>query len=112
MGEALGLLVRPPAGAPDATGESPGGLGASRYRRGVPANPQGASIDALEICNEPNYLAWPQEGIVEAVAQMIRSATTLSHIWGGTPILAPATSDFPDSTRRSSLGIRDTIWSE
>ena len=75
-------------------------------------NPDGASIDALEICNEPNYLAWPQEGIADACAQMIRSATQLSASWGGTPILGPATSDFPDATRRNSIGIRDTVWSE
>jgi hypothetical protein len=45
-------------------------------------NPDGAAIDALEICNEPNQLAWPQEGVVEATAQMIRSATLLSAALG------------------------------
>jgi hypothetical protein len=75
-------------------------------------NPDGASIDALEICNEPNHLAWPQEGVAEATAQMIRSATALSATWAGTRILAPATSDFPDSTTRNSRGIRGTVWSD
>jgi hypothetical protein len=75
-------------------------------------NPEGAAIDVLEICNEPNYLAWPQEGVVEATAEMIRSATQLSAAWGGTPILAPATSDFPDSTERNSRGVKATVWSE
>ena len=106
----------------------------ARYRAGAAPNPTGphepisgedtsgydprfgnsdrASIDALEICNEPNYLAWPQEGIATAAGQMIRSATQLSALWGGTPILAPATSDFPDSTRRNPAGIRDTVWSD
>ncbi len=75
-------------------------------------NPDGASIDALEICNEPNHLGWPQEGVAEVTAQMIRSATELSARWGGIPILAPATSDFPDSTTGSARGIRGTVWSD
>jgi hypothetical protein len=75
-------------------------------------NPDGAAIDALEICNEPNQLAWPQEGVVEATAQMIRSATQLSAAWGGTPILAPATSDFPGSTARDPRGVKATVWSD
>jgi hypothetical protein len=75
-------------------------------------NPDGAAIDVLEICNEPNYLAWPQEGVVEVTAEMIRSATQLSAVWGGTPVLAPATSDFPDSTQRNSGGLKATVWSE
>jgi hypothetical protein len=84
----------------------------ARYRRGSAGNPDGAWIDALEICNEPNNLAWPQEGVVEATAQMIRSATEVSAVWGGTPILAPATSDFPDSTTGGSLGVSGTVWSD
>jgi hypothetical protein len=75
-------------------------------------NPAGAAIDALEICNEPNHLYWPQENIVDAVARMIRSAELLSRTWGPTPILAPATSDFPDATVRRSAGIAGTVWSE
>ena len=75
-------------------------------------NPDGAAIDALEICNEPNFLGWPQEGVVESTAQMIRTATQLSAVWGGTPILAPGTSDFPDATTRNARGLTGTVWSE
>lgn len=67
-----------------------------RYRRGAPRNPGGAAIDLLEVCNEPNFLHWPQVRIGAATAQMIRSAAELSARHGGTPLLAPATSDFPD----------------
>src|SRR5205807_7727732 len=75
-------------------------------------NPEGAAIDVLELCNEPNYLGWPQEGVVEVTAQMIRSATQLSAAWGGTPVLAPATSDFPDTTTRNARGLTATVWSD
>jgi hypothetical protein len=75
-------------------------------------NPYGAAIDVLEICNEPNFLGWPQEGVVEVTGQMIRSATQLSASLGGTPILAPATSDFPDATSRNSRGVTATVWSD
>jgi hypothetical protein len=96
-----------PTGPHDpAPGETPPGYDA-RF-----GNPDGASIDALEICNEPNYLGWPQEGVANAVAEMVVSSTQLSATWGGTPVLAPGTSDFPDATRRNSLGTRDTVWSE
>src|SRR4029450_6006964 len=37
---------------------------------------------------------------------------TLSALWGGTPILAPATSDFPDTTTVNARGIRGTVWSD
>jgi hypothetical protein len=74
-------------------------------------NPDGAGIDALEICNEPNHLYWPQEGIAQATAQMIRSADQLSATWGPMPILAPATSDYPDSADIvNSRGIVSTAW--
>jgi hypothetical protein len=75
-------------------------------------NPDGAAIDALEVCNEPNFLAWPQEGAIELTAQMIYTATQLSAVWGGTPILAPATSDFPDATTRTARGVTGTVWSD
>jgi hypothetical protein len=79
-----------------------------RYRKGSPNNPDGAHIDALEICTEPNQLAWPQEGIEVAVAQMIRSAEQLSYTWGPTPIVAPGTSDFPD--KRNTTNSRGTVY--
>jgi hypothetical protein len=103
----------------------------ARYRKGVSANPvgphepalgedpalsrfgnpDGAGIDALEICNEPNHIYWPQEGIGAAVAEMITTATQLSQSWGGTMILAPATSDYPDEADIvNSRGISSTAW--
>ncbi len=81
----------------------------ARYRK---RDRPGPSIDALEICNEPNFLSWPQEGIVETTAQMIRSAARLSATWGPTPILAPATSDFPDRTTQALAGLSGTVWSD
>jgi hypothetical protein len=59
-------------------------------------NPLGARADFIEIVNEPNYLLWPQAGIHERVAEMMRTATAISAELGGPGILAPATSDFPD----------------
>lgn len=59
-------------------------------------NPDGAFVDALEVCNEPNFLLWPQATIVETVATMVETAAALAAARGGPAILAPATSDFPD----------------
>ena len=59
-------------------------------------NPDGAFIDALEVCNEPNYLLWPQAGIHLKVAAMLPSAAAISSALRGPAILGPATSDFPD----------------
>ena len=73
-------------------------------------NPDGAWIDALEICNEPNLLFWPQEGVDAAVAEMIRTAEELSHRVGGPAIVAPATSDYPDQTEEDSRGVLATGW--
>jgi hypothetical protein len=74
-------------------------------------NPEGGVIDALEICNEPNHIYWPQEGIEVAVARMIRTAAELSQAWGGTMVLAPATSDYPDDADIvNSRGIVSTAW--
>jgi hypothetical protein len=75
-------------------------------------NPDGAAIDVIEICNEPNLLAWPQEGVVDVTAAMIRSATTLSAHWGATPVLAPATADHPDSSTPASRRMGATTWSD
>ena len=107
------LLARYRKGArPNPIGPTGGLLEISHGYDPLFGNPYGASIDALEICNEPNYLGWPQEGAVETTAQMIRSATQLSAVWGGTPILAPATSDFPDATTTSAGGVSATVWSD
>jgi hypothetical protein len=82
----------------------------ARYRESRPRNPDGASIDALEICNEPNLLYWPQEDVVRAVAQMIRSAERISASLGGPAILAPATSDYPDQDQESDVGVLAQGW--
>ena len=65
-------------------------------------NPDGAHIQALEICNEPNLLLWPQPAIVPIVARMIATATALAGAYGRPLILAPATSDFPDHPHDSA----------
>lgn len=80
-----------------------------RYGKDSRNNPDGAWVDALEICNEPNLLWWPQEEVGPAVAQMIRTATELSG-WDGPAILAPGTSDFPDQSQRSARGLVATDW--
>jgi hypothetical protein len=90
----------------------------ARYRRGVepttagpPGNPAGAWIDALEVCNEPNLLWWPQEGVGQAAAEMIRTATSIASRWGdGIAILGPGTSDFPDRNQRNERGLVATDW--
>jgi hypothetical protein len=72
-------------------------------------NPMGARIDALEICNEPNTLYWPQREAPRRVAEMIRSAEELSHRHAGPAILAPSTADSPDP-EDSSDPRRETDW--
>ena len=72
-------------------------------------NPLGARIAALEICNEPNTLYWPQENVARRVAQMIRSAEELSHRHGGPAILAPSTADSPDPEDEPDPR-RETDW--
>ena len=73
-------------------------------------NPEGAWIDAIEICNEPNLLFWPQEGVGQAVAKMIRSASEVSSALKGPDILAPGTSDFPDRNQEKPRGLVATDW--
>src|SRR5436190_7606631 len=53
-------------------------------------------VDALEVMNEPNHLYWPQDGIVQNTATMLRTAEQLSFIYGRQAIVGPATSDYPD----------------
>jgi hypothetical protein len=84
----------------------------ARYSEDSPRNPDGAFLDALEICNEPNLLWWPQEGIGQAVAQMIRTATDVSSAWNGPAILGPGTSDWPDRSQRGERGLVATDWRE
>ena len=82
----------------------------SRYSKDDPKNPEGAWMDALEVCNEPNLLWWPQEGVAQAVARMIRSATEISAGVNGPDILGPGTSDFPDRTQANRRGVVATDW--
>jgi hypothetical protein len=82
----------------------------SRYSKKDPKNPDGAWIDALEVCNEPNLLWWPQEGAAQAVARMIRSAAEISAAVNGPAILGPGTSDFPDRTQANRRGVVATDW--
>jgi hypothetical protein len=84
--------------------------GTAPNRKGPPGNPDGAWIDALEVCNEPNLLWWPQEGVGQAAAEMIRSATHVSKVWGGPDILGPGTSDFPDRNQENERGLVATDW--
>ncbi len=60
--------------------------------------PSGPTIWGLEICNEPNLLCWPQQGVADAVAAM---ATTAARAVAGRPypalLMLPGTSDFPDA---------------
>jgi hypothetical protein len=76
--------------------------------------PLGASIDALEIANEPNLMWWPQQGpgtegpfaagaprLPGLVARMFVTARGILDDYGGAPpILAgPGTADTTDDTR-------------
>ena len=71
-------------------------------------NPAGARVDALEVCNEPNVLVWPQQGIAASVATMIRSAVALAGP-AGPRILAPSTLDSPDPGEAAAPRVR-TDW--
>jgi hypothetical protein len=73
-------------------------------------NPDGGWVDVLEICNEPNLLFWPQEAAPRAVAEMLRTATRLSHALDGPAIAGPATSDFPDRNQENSRGLIAMGW--
>ncbi|MBA2579295.1 MAG: hypothetical protein H0V03_00350 [Thermoleophilaceae bacterium] len=71
-------------------------------------NPAGARVDALEVCNEPNVLFWPQERIAASVATMIRSGVRLSGS-AGPRILGPSTLDSPDPGEAPAPRVR-TDW--
>ena len=88
-----------PGTAPNSEGPR---AGAGPGRAEAVGNPDGAHIQALEICNEPNLLLWPQPAVVPAVAGMIKTATALAGAHGRPLILAPATSDFPDHPHDSA----------
>jgi hypothetical protein len=79
----------------------------SGARRG---NPDGASVDVLEICNEPNLFYWPQENAARAVVEMVKSADRISARFGRQAVLAPATSDYPDEDLRNERGLIAIGW--
>jgi hypothetical protein len=76
---------------------------AGRYSRGNPARPSlDATIDVLEIANEPNLQWWPQQGpsadpanpyargpvvIDDVVTRMFATAKTITARWDGEPML-------------------------
>jgi hypothetical protein len=89
---------------------------AGRYSRGNPGRPSlDATIDVLEICNEPNLQWWPQQGssndpanrfgpgdviVQNVVARMFASAQTIVNRYGGEPVLGgPGVADFLEVTR-------------
>jgi hypothetical protein len=93
------------------TAPAPGSAGRSKGRStGRPGNPDGASVDVLEICNEPNLFYWPQENAAGAVVEMVKSADRISARFGRQAILAPATSDYPDEDLRNERGLVAVGW--
>jgi hypothetical protein len=89
---------------------------AGRYSRGNPDRPSlDATVDVLELCNEPNLQWWPQQGpsndpanrfgqgdviVHQVVARMFASAQTIVNRYGGEPVLAgPGAADFLEVTR-------------
>ena len=115
-GRAKSLLFRPPD---DVSETSPWGrfveLIVSRYGRTSPVRPMpDATVDFLEICNEPNLQWWPQQGpsatgdayapgpvtVHRVVAAMFQTAQRIVARYGGEPALAgPGCADLLDSTR-------------
>ena len=72
-------------------------------------NPLGAWISGLEICNEPNYHPWPQAGIHNKVADMLKTAEAMTQWWGpACAIFGPATADVDDHVVNGVL--KTTSW--
>jgi hypothetical protein len=89
---------------------------ASRYSAGNPARPSlDATVDVLEITNEPNLQWWPQQGpsttpgdpfalgplvVHDVLARMFATAKTMVARYGNEPMLgAPGTADSIGDTR-------------
>jgi hypothetical protein len=89
---------------------------AGRYSRGNPARPiVDATVDVLEICNEPNLQWWPQQSpnaaspftsdgnaivIHNVVARMFATAKTITARYGNEPVLGgPAMADITETNR-------------
>jgi hypothetical protein len=93
---------------------------ARRYSRGSPARPSlDATIDVLEICNEPNLQWWPQQGpstdpanefapgpvvIHDVLARMFATAKTITARYGGEPVLGGP--GLADSTAATNSRLR------
>jgi hypothetical protein len=56
-------------------------------------NPSGAFVDAIEIGNEPNLMAWPLDQAPLRAAEMLRTADQWSARLKGPMVLGPSTSD-------------------
>jgi hypothetical protein len=99
---------------------------ASRYSAGNPARPSlDATIDVLEIGNEPNLQWWPQQGpsndpanafgpgpvvIHDVVARMFATAKTITARYGGEPMLGgPALADSTAATNSRLRTGYDTV---
>jgi hypothetical protein len=93
---------------------------ASRYSRANPGRPSlDATIDVLEICNEPNLQWWPQQGpstdpanafgagpvvIHDVLARMFATAKTIVARYGGEPLLGGP--GLADSTAATNSRLR------
>jgi len=88
----------------------------TRYSRNNPRRPNvDAVVDFIEVCNEPNYMWWPQQApsadpanpyatstitIGDVVARMFATAQQITAQFGGEPMLCgPGTSDTTDGGR-------------
>ena len=69
---------------------------ASRYGRREGGAP---FVDAIEVSNEPNLLAWPEQAAPRAAAEMMRTADAWSARLEGPAILGPGTSDTDGRSR-------------
>jgi len=91
---------------------------AGRYSRGNPARPiVDATVDVLELFNEPNLQWWPQQSpnpdpatafassannivIHDVIARMFATAKTITARYGGEPVLGgPAMADLTETNR-------------
>jgi len=88
----------------------------TRYSRNNRRRPNvDAVVDFIEVCNEPNYMWWPQQApsadpanpyataaitIADVVARMFQTAQQVTAAYGGQPMLCgPGTSDTTDGGR-------------
>lgn len=83
-----------------ALGTAPNPSGPRIAPDGAPStgNAQGAYVDFVEICNEPNLFPWPQgEGGANAIAATVQMFKTAEEhaVRFGTAILGPGTADLP-----------------